>query len=139
MAGKTITASVRLVDGLQVEARARNHFFVLDEPANIGGSDTGMTPMEGLLSSLGACMTIIAKLFAKSKGISLKDFRVELEGEGAPGVRPGFQDIRVKAFVKSDSPQEKIDEFMKFVERMCPVRDSIANGVRITASAEVVS
>lgn len=133
MTGKIIAASVRLVDGLKVEATARNHSILLDEPENIGGEDAGMTPVEGLLSSLGACMTIVAKLYAKSKGINLKAFRVELEGEGAPGIRPGFAKIRVKAYVTSDAPQEKVAQFIKFVERTCPVRDSVANGVEIEA------
>jgi uncharacterized OsmC-like protein len=50
----------------------------MDEPANLGGQDTAMNPVEALLCSLGACKVIVAKSFAKLQGIHLNHIRVEL-------------------------------------------------------------
>ena len=66
----------------------------MDEPKELGGSDTGMNPVEMLLCALGSCQAIVAKSFATAHGIDLHDFLVVLEGDldpdgflkGKPGV-----------------------------------------------------
>ncbi len=78
----TQKATVKKIEGgMRVQAQARSFSFICDEPKEAGGEDTGMTPVEALLCALGSCQTIVATSFAKKKGIELKGFQVELEGE----------------------------------------------------------
>ncbi|MBE6829194.1 MAG: OsmC family peroxiredoxin, partial [Ruminococcaceae bacterium] len=42
-------------EGLKVETNARGFKIVLDEPEDLGGTNTGMNPVEAILCSLGAC------------------------------------------------------------------------------------
>ena len=61
----TFKADVKkLPGGLQVEANARGFKILLDEPADLGGTDKGMNPVEAVLCALGACQTICAAAFA---------------------------------------------------------------------------
>ena len=146
MAIKTFKAvSRKLPEGLAVESEVRGFKIVLDEPKELGGTNKGMNPVEALLCALGSCQTIVASAFAKAKGIDLQDFWVELEGDldtdgfmGKADVRPGFQEIRFKMHIKSNSPKEKIEEFVKFIENTCPVGDSLANPVRLVLSDVVI-
>ena len=130
----TFKAVVKKKEGLAVECEARGFKFILDEPEELGGTNTGMNPVEALLCSLGACQTIVASAFAGEFGIDLKDFWVELEGDldtdgfmGLSDVRPGYSKIRFNMHIKSDAPEEKINEFVEFIEKRCPVGDSINN------------
>ncbi len=80
MAIEVFKSTTKLTEGMRVECVARDHTILLDEPKELGGTDTGMNPVEGLLSALGACKCIVARCFAKAHGIDLQDFRIELEG-----------------------------------------------------------
>ncbi|MDD3840457.1 MAG: OsmC family protein [Clostridia bacterium] len=146
MAKVTYKATSRkLGQGMAVESKARNFTVRLDEPKNLGGTDTGMNPVEMVLCALGACQTIVASAFAPNHGIDLKDFWVELEGDldsdgftGKSDVRPGFLEIRYKMHFDTTSPQEKVKEFAKFIESHCPVGDTVANPVKVVCSGVVV-
>ncbi|WP_434577526.1 OsmC family protein [Thermoanaerobacterium thermosaccharolyticum] len=146
MAVETFKAvSKKLPEGLAVESEVRGFKMVLDEPKEMGGTNKGMNPVEALLCALGSCQTIVASAFAKAKGINLQDFWVELEGDidldgfmGKSDVRPGFQEIRFKMHIKTDAPKEKVEEFAKFIEKTCPVGDSLANPVKLVLSDVIV-
>lgn len=135
MAIEVFKSTANLCDGMQVECNARTHTMILDEPAELGGTDTGKNPVEALLSALGACKCIVARCFAKAHRIDLQDIRVEVEGdldpEGFQGKNPdakiGFSAIRSKIYIKSSSPKEDIEKFVEFIDRTCPVADTIAN------------
>lgn len=135
MAIKTTTAEVTLENGVQVSCKSRNFEITLDEPRSSGGTDAGMNPVEALLNSLGACLTIVAKTFAEAKNIHLKSFKVGLEGEldpdghmgKNPNAKKGFSKIKSTFHVEADNTEEEIKDFIDFVNYTCPVHDTIAN------------
>lgn len=107
----------------------------MDEPEELGGTNTGMNPVVALLCALDSCQTIVAYAFAKAQGIDLEEFHVELEGDldpdgfmGLADVRNGFQEIRYSMHFKSIASQEKLEAFAQFIESKCPVGDCLENG-----------
>jgi len=146
MALVTFKATSKLVSGLQVDNNVRDFTLRMDEPQSLGGTDTGMNPVEALLVALGSCLTIVAAAFAKSQKIDLQDFWVELEGDldpdgflkGAPGVRNGFQSVRVIPHIKSSSSPEEIEKFIAFIKTRCPVSDVMVNGTEVIALDAVI-
>ena len=133
-------------EGLVAESETRGFKIIMDEPESLGGTDKGMNPVEGLLVSLGSCLVIVGAAFAKGHGIDLQDLWVETEGDldpdgflhGKEGVRPGFEAVRFTIHIKSSSPEDKLQEFKKFMESRCPVSDTLGNGTRVTASELVI-
>jgi uncharacterized OsmC-like protein len=133
----TFKATSRSLGGMKVENQVRDFRVIMDEPVELGGTDEGMNPVEALLSALGSCQVIVANAFAKSQGIDLQDFWVELEGDldtdgflkGAAGVRPGFQEVRFTMHIKTSSPPEKVEAFQRFIEARCPVGDTLCGTI----------
>ena len=147
MAVETFKAvSIKGDGGLSVVNETRGFKIIMDEPESLGGTNTGMNPVEGLLVSLGSCLAIVGMAFAKSHGIDLQDIRVETEGDldpagflqGKEGVRPGYQAIRFTVYIKSDSPEDKLNEFYKFMESRCPVGDTLGVGTTVVANDLVI-
>jgi uncharacterized OsmC-like protein len=138
MAEETFKSTVRLKEGLTVEAETRGHKVVMDEPQAMGGTDEGMNPVELTLSALGGCLSICASMFAESCDVELNDFSVDLEGDldlrgfkGVDGVDPGFQEIRFTINIDSDSPKENIEKLVEVIESRCPVSDSLKRNIEI--------
>ncbi|WP_010500293.1 OsmC family protein [Paenibacillus elgii] len=142
---KTFKATAHLQEGVKVKASSRQFELTIDEPKSLGGTDTGMNPVEALLASLGACQSIVARVYAPKFGVKLDDFQVDVEGDldldgffNRSEVRPGYSEIRYTFRVKTDSPKDKVEEFIRFIESKCPVGDTIANPVNLKLNSIVI-
>lgn len=142
---QTFKATAQLQEGVKVLTKARQFELVIDEPKTLGGTDTGMNPVEALLASLGACQSIVARVYAPKFDVVLEDFRVDVEGEldldgffNRSEVRPGYSDIRYTFYIKTNSPEEKVKEFIQFLESKCPVGDTLANPVNLKLDRIVI-
>lgn len=139
-------AEVKTLDqGMQVEATTRGFKLIMDEPEDLGGTNTGMNPVEAVLCALGGCQAIVVKAFAQAKKFQYESFRIELEGDldpdgflGKSDARKGFQEVRYKVFFKTNESQEKTEEFARFVEETCPVCDIIKNQVDVIKTEVIV-
>jgi putative redox protein len=65
--------------GYACAIRARRHALTADEAALHGGTDTGPTPYELLLSALAACTAITLRMVAERKGWDLGSIHVDVE------------------------------------------------------------
>ena len=108
---------------LQLDVKARNFTVHVDEPETSGGENTGMNPTELLLSSIAACQTLTAVIFADFYGIKIDDIHVDVDGsldpDGFSGmdptVRPGFQTIHSTFRIKSSAPKVQLQQLLKMV------------------------
>jgi len=59
--------SAELTDGMAVRLTKGRHDWTGDEPASVGGADTGPNPYELLLGSLAACICITIAMYCRHK------------------------------------------------------------------------
>lgn len=124
--------------GVYCEGGTRGFNIATDEPAELGGSDKAMNPVELLLCALGGCMCICAAAFARKCQVDLKGVSVDLEGDldpdgflgKNPEIRKGYQQIRYKIKIDSPSPQANIDQLLSVIKERCPVSDTLC-GVEV--------
>jgi putative redox protein len=62
----------------QQVVQAGRHQFFADEPTSVGGLDTGPSPYDLLLASLGACTAMTLRLYAERKALPLDRVAVHL-------------------------------------------------------------
>lgn len=62
----------------RTQVHLASHTIQADEPADLGGTDTGPTPYELLLASLGACTAITLRMYADRKNLPLEAVEVNL-------------------------------------------------------------
>jgi uncharacterized OsmC-like protein len=126
------------VVGKEAGKRPKNHSLSTDEPNEVLGSDTGISPAETVISSLAACLTVGYAANAAALGIDLDELSFEITGNGSlegfmniGNKRPGLSDLSIKTFVKSSAPAEKLQELHDYVNEHSPIWDTICNPVKI--------
>jgi putative redox protein len=114
--------------GMQSTIKAANHTIIIDEPAAMGGKDTGPDPLSTLLSSLAGCENVIANFVAKEIEFDLQGIEFDITGildtrglMGDPEVKPYFEKVRVEAKVKTSESQERVNQLQKLTDERCPV------------------
>ena len=129
----------------RLEARARHHTVVIDEPEIRGGSDSAATPLETMLSSYLACLNVIAHLIADEMGITLDDLSMSLDAtfdtEGVRTTRPAtlpFPEIALTMNVTTAASDAEVARLREDLVKRCPVTVILARaGTRIDATWNV--
>jgi putative redox protein len=128
MATKTKVQISSQSQGMQTVINAGKHTITIDEPANMGGKDTGADPLTTLLSSLAGCENVIANFVAKEMNFDLQGIEFEIKGildprglMGEEGVKPYFEKVTINAKVKTTESQKRINELQQKTDKRCPV------------------
>ncbi|KGX93758.1 osmotically inducible protein C [Pontibacillus halophilus JSM 076056 = DSM 19796] len=121
-------------DGPHVEAKARKHTIIIDEPTSQGGRDEGANPLETLLASLAGCENAVANMVAKEMDFNLKGLDFQVKGEldprgmmGTEGVRRHFETVTVDVTVDTDESDERIQELKEKTDDRCPVFQTLVS------------
>lgn len=75
--------TVQHLGDVKFEASTRGHRVVCDQPAENGGLDTGMTPPEFLLVSLGTCAGFYAAEYLRTQALPHGPLEVKVSAEKA--------------------------------------------------------
>ncbi len=131
-------------DGFAVRSQIRGFSTVMDEPLELGGTDTGPNPVEMLLAALGGCQEIVYRAYAAVMGLEIE--RIEVHAKGYLDLRgllnlaevpSGFSQISFTTRIVSAEPEEKIRELAEMVEQHCPVMDTLMRTVEVRGKVEV--
>ena len=131
------------------EDETREHPFTLlgDEPPVLLGQNRGPNAVELLLAALGFCYSVGYVANAAARGIEIEEMSYEIEGDIdvrnflglGDETRPGFSEIRARAFVKAPGASEQeLTDLCTYVQDTSPVKDVIANPVPVTTTIEVI-
>ena len=139
MAQKTVTVESKLGGAFVIESDIRGHKIIIDQPANAGGTDTGVTPLELMFASLAGCIGSIGRIVAMQKRIELRGMNIKVEGpldvDGLLGKpiegRVGFEGITVTVDVDADMTDAEKEVFIHEVDARCPVSENLLNATPI--------
>lgn len=134
----TVTGTAKSPTRLDVQIR--DFSVTIDEPAPLGGDDTGPNPVELVLSALAGCLNITTHMVAKERGIEVRSLSVTATGSlnpqrlmGRPTQdRAGFQSIRLEIDVDADATHEEIDALLVAAEERCCVADNLMNATPVS-------
>lgn len=118
----SFTASARSIDGTlrhEVDVNGR-HTIVTDEPASLGGADSGPAPHELLPATLASCISTMVVLYARRKGWDAGDVRVDVDYHYEAEPRR----FEVEVHLPGDLTDEQLARLRRVAET-CPVRRAL--------------
>jgi uncharacterized OsmC-like protein len=134
----TFAVTTALVNDYETRVHIRDFSLTVDEPEQIGGNNTGPTPVELVLAALGTCQEIVYATYARVLGIPLNGVEVAAEGRvdlrgffGVAETPAGFQDVTYTVAIDSPASQEEIVRLIAAVNAHCPVLDILQQPVPV--------
>ena len=134
-AGRWVTASVGST-GFRVDILAGSHALTADEPVSLGGTDSGPTPYEFMLSALGSCMVMTLRMYADRKGWQLTGATIQLRSgsshevdcENCETEKVDIGRIDRRLVLHGALTDEQRARLLQVVDR-CPVKQSLERGM----------
>ena len=113
---------------LQVKIDTGGHSFLMDEPMDVGGLDSGPNPFDLLCAAIAACTLMTLKLYATRKGWVLNGLKVQASyHEGSAEKR-----ARIDRIVSlGDATEEQREGLLRIAQR-CPVHLLLERGADLT-------
>jgi putative redox protein len=142
-AAGTVSVSETGAGKFQQEVRAGAHRLLADEPADVGGMDSGPTPYDFLAIGLGACTSMTIRLYAERKQIPLDHVEVLVAHEKRHGedcIDCEKDSARIDHFdrilrLSGTLTEEQRASLIAIADR-CPVHRTLEAGARIVTKAE---
>ena len=130
-------------EGFRTEIVAGGHRFTADEPASVGGENTGPTPYDLVVAGLGACTGMTLQLYAKHKGVPLESVTVRLRHDrvhaedcaACDAAMPKLDRITREITVEGDLDDAQRTRLLEIADR-CPVHRTLTSDLRIVTRAK---
>jgi putative redox protein len=108
---------------------AGGHFIYADEPADVGGTDEGMSPGALLLASLGSCTAITIRMYADRKSIPLDSIKIHLAISDEEEMDQSTRITRKIEF-GGDLSEAELSRLMQIADK-CPIHKILSNPIQI--------
>ncbi len=126
--------SARRLDGFAHEVEIEGgHSLLVDEPAAVGGTDSGPSPTRLLAASLASCTAITVEMYADHKGWDVGPIEVDVD-VAYDGHMPSSFSVALKL------PRELSDDQRRrllTIAAKCPVHKILVGAATVTVAERV--
>jgi uncharacterized OsmC-like protein len=139
--GQTVWKSVTQWNGgFRCRSTIREHSVQMDEPIQLGGTDTAPNMVEAVLAAYGSCLMVGYALNASLRGIQVRDLEIEVEGDldlaGFFGlsdeVPAGFTDIHATVRLDAEADADTLKALHDHVLKTSPVGSILTRPLHVT-------
>jgi putative redox protein len=123
----------------------------VDEPRELGGKDSGPTPLEMTLCALNSCTAMIMNILRKEMKFEITGLRLEADawhdvrraemrrtGKLFSQVEPiayHYHKVNQRVYMKTPESDERLAKFRSEVERLCPLH-ALLRDARVDLTSE---
>ncbi len=126
---------VSQIEGVRFDIQARSHTIACDQPADNGGADSGMTPPELLLASLGSCAAFYAAQYLMTRNLAHGGVEVSVTAEKL--LKPGrLGDFRIHVVSPVPLTEEQAEAMLRSV-RHCTIHNTLLSPPEINIEIAV--
>jgi uncharacterized OsmC-like protein len=117
----------------------KNCRLAIDEPLELGGTNTALNPQEALFAAFNSCVLATYAALCTLKGIEVRELRVESEGEldlrgflALDEETPsGYREVSCRVYLKADAPEETLRSIHEAVKKQSPNFFNLTRPVRL--------
>ena len=123
------------LDHLTMEVRKRQFTFLVDEPAERGGTDKGPNPLAYFLAGAASCLMNQFATDAIYRNVKLEKFEITARGHFDRRLGGAFSDMVYDLKISSPASKEQILSLAKEAEEMCYAHQTLKRaGVKMASN-----
>jgi uncharacterized OsmC-like protein len=119
--------------------------MAVDEPPELGGTNSAMNPVELILGALGTCQEIMYSAYAAVMGIKLDRVKVDVKGtidlRGLfamdASAHAGYKKITYETTIESAADASVLQKLVDMVESHCPVLDTLTRAIDVKGEVSI--
>lgn len=142
MADMKVRVSAQSENATKTVVKTRNFQIVIDEPAELGGTNDGPNPVEYVLGAFAGCLNVMAHVVAKELNMTLRGIKIDISGPLNPArlfgqsfeERAGFKEISVVLKPDTDADDATLEKWVHAIEDRCPVSDNLQHPTPVSIS-----
>ena len=123
--------AITLTGHYKTDIALGNKTLLADEPVENGGSDSGPTPTQLLVSALACCTSITLRMYADRKGIALT--KIEVEVSLIKDAETSLSSIKREIKLEANLSDEQTLRFIQ-IANACPVSKLLSNETKINTT-----
>jgi len=134
-------AKVTYISGMQFVGEADSgHAIVMDGPAETGGKNTGLRPMELLLVGLGGCTGMDVVSILKKKKQAISGIEINVNGDKAEHYPQKFNAIDIKFVIRGKNiSEEAVRRAIQLsMEKYCSVKATLEGSASIDYTFTII-
>lgn len=120
------------------QIKAGSHYFVADEPLDVGGNDFGPTPYDLLSSGLAACTVMTIQMYARRKKWTVENVQCDVsygkvhqqDCESCEDSNAKIDTFTREISFQGNLTQEQTDKLMKIADK-CPVHRTLYSPTQV--------
>ena len=121
-------------DHFAVQVKAGKFSWVLDEPASIGGHETGPDPVTSFLGALCSCLIISLQVTARARQVTIGPVTAR-----AVANEKGFvKEVTIDLTVHSSAPEEKVRTVVERAEKGCYIKGLLKESIHYQLNLSIL-
>lgn len=126
---------LRRVEHLKFEVHKRHFTFMVDEPADRGGTDEAPNPLAYFMAGAASCLLNQYATFAIARDIPLTNLELTARGHFDRKLDGAFKEMIYDIKLSSTAGKEAILGLSKYAERMCYAHNTLKRaGVKMVTN-----
>ena len=121
----SLETKITYLDGVRFRVSARTHELTSDQPFENGGADTGMTPPELLLASLGSCVAYYAAEYLRTRRMPASGLTITVSAQKAQAPAR-LTDFKIQLRAPGVSDQRHRDGILR-AAKSCLIHNTLMN------------
>lgn len=134
-AGADVEVKISHLGQVKFAIQARSHTVLCDQPLENGGEDTGVTPPELLLASLGSCAAFYAAEYLRTRNLAQSGVEVTISADKLK--QPArYGNFRIHISCPASLTDEQTEAMMRAV-RHCTIHNTLLSSPEIGIEIEL--
>lgn len=120
--GMQLSLTAECADKFRVVTNVMGHEYVMDEPVEAGGDDTGAVPGAMLMVALAGCKAMVARMYIDKHDLPVRNIEVKIDSDfDQKGSDLAFA-MDTDLVIDGDLTEDQLASLTRYVNTQCPVQ-----------------